>query len=169
MNTSMKNIFLFVFILFTCCSIIRKKQSNNGEALFYTNGVYNAYSDTLCSDISYQIHNDTVAENYFSLVVYQVKGRWAKVSAYSPDTSFKERAWINLSKIGVKVIEYPVLYEEPNKSSSKIKIVGYNYQYLKILNYKNGWFKVQYTNGNKVYTGWLPPDNQCGNPYTSCC
>lgn len=30
------------------------------------------------------------------------------------------------------------------------------------------WLKVKRIKGDKIYTGWLSPEMQCDNPYSTC-
>ncbi len=135
------------------------------EALLKSNGIHNAYAKkTNQSEVLYEIHNDTIIENYFTLVIIQIQDNWAKVSAFSPNKEIKEKGWVQLSRIGILPAEYPVLYNEPDDKSEFKKVKNYNWNYLEILDCKGKWLKVKFENN----VGWLPPNNQCANPYTTC-
>lgn len=39
---------------------------------------------------------------------------------------------------------------------------------IKIIDFENDWLKIKFNYNNSIYVGWLPPEMQCGNPYTTC-
>lgn len=79
------------------------------------------------------------------------------------------------STIGVYARAYPVgdslrLMNVPEKSSTArtIKIIN-NMQFFRIINCNaEGWVKVSIQVGGEKYEGWLSPQDQCDNPYTTC-
>jgi len=139
------------------------------EALLKTNGIHKVYADTFTnSKVVYELNNDTIKENYFIIIIYQINNNWAEISAYSPNEEIQQKGWIQLFNIGILTSDYPILFDKPNKNSSFIMIKNYDYNYLDIIDCKNNWLKVKYLDKVNIYRGWLPPDNQCANPYTTC-
>ena len=39
---------------------------------------------------------------------------------------------------------------------------------IEIMDFENNWLKIKFKYKNEIYIGWLPPEMQCGNPYTTC-
>lgn len=79
------------------------------------------------------------------------------------------------STIGVYARVYPVgdslrLMSAPGKSSTSqaIKIIN-NMQFFRIINCNaDGWVRVSIQVSGEKYEGWLSPEDQCDNPYTTC-
>lgn len=60
------------------------------------------------------------------------------------------------------------LYENPDIKSQPI-FQSTKQQTMIIYGVQNGWLLVKAENdANQTVIGWLPPDMQCGNPYTTC-
>lgn len=61
------------------------------------------------------------------------------------------------------------LYEIPsNKGRIIITEKEYNPNMYQVLDVDGKWLKVQVENGGRMYVGWMPPDMQCANPYSTC-
>ena len=61
-----------------------------------------------------------------------------------------------------------VLYEYPDRKASVIVQIRAQ-QTVRIFGMKNGWLFVEArTDCGSCIRGWLPPELQCGNPYTTC-
>lgn len=79
------------------------------------------------------------------------------------------------STIGVYARAYPVgdslrLMSAPGKSSKSqaVKIIN-NMQFFRVINCNaDGWVKVSIQVSGEKYEGWLSPEDQCDNPYTTC-
>lgn len=123
------------------------------------------YRDTL----DYVI-NDTVNENYFNGVIYQIKDKFAYIKG---SYTFSEKiieGWIELKYIGIYLImesKIP-LYVSPNILTNKVFIQDPEWYPLEIFNCSQGWLYVKYRDKKQNKTGWLPPEFQCFNPYTTC-
>lgn len=97
------------------------------------------------------------------------------VIAYSGiDDSILAKGWIyKKNHLGIYSSAYGhkrcSLYEMP---SNKAKIVltekEYNPDVYQVLDFEGKWLKVQVKNKSRVYVGWMPPEMQCANPYTTC-
>ena len=60
------------------------------------------------------------------------------------------------------------LYAEPSYMSDSIIVVG-TYDELPVIKYNNGWiYTVAYDTTGGEFAGWLSPQYQCANPYTTC-
>jgi len=162
-------VFILTTLLLGLSSHTEAQNICDCEVLLKRNGTHQVYQKkSVKSKVIYKLSNDTIKENYYIVIVYKTTNRWAYISAYSPDSTIDQKGCILKKKLGILTSEYPVLYKHHNKKSKKIQIENYKYDYLNILNCKDGWLKVKYYNGKKIYKGWLPPDNQCANPYTTC-
>ncbi len=165
----MKALILISLIISLTLNSCSSQENCTCEVLLKTNGLHKVYADnSINSKVLYVLNNDTIKENYFIVIIYQINNKWAKISAYSPNKEIKRKGWIQLSELGILTSDYPVLYNKQDKNSSTNKIKDYNYDYLNIIDCNKNWIKVKYMNKTVDYSGWLPPDNQCANPYTTC-
>ncbi|MCX6319477.1 MAG: hypothetical protein NTW29_19525 [Bacteroidetes bacterium] len=60
-----------------------------------------------------------------------------------------------------------LLYKEPKKKEVVFKAPP-SVKELEVLACKDGWLKIRTKDREKRYTGWIPPESQCSNPYTTC-
>ncbi|MPM49013.1 hypothetical protein SDC9_95741 [bioreactor metagenome] len=102
-----------------------------------------------------------------------VKGKKAYVSASKilHDT-IPKIGWIETKYLGIYATDWTnvKLYSHPN-INSKVKsiIIRPEWYPFNILKCKGNWLYVSYLDGDGVIKeGWLPPDNQCSNPYSTC-
>ena len=87
-----------------------------------------------------------------------------------------EEGWIKEdSTIGVYARVYPVgdslrLMSAPGKSSiAKPLKIAYTTQLFQVIDCNlKGWLKVSILFDGKKNEGWIAPEDQCDNPYTTC-
>lgn len=79
--------------------------------------------------------------------------------------------YIPQGKLGVNTRNYDLelyLYEQPSRNSS-VALKFHEPQTVAIYGIEEGWLYVEaLSDDGKPVRGWLPPDRQCGNPYTTC-
>jgi hypothetical protein len=157
------------FILIFLTPLTNCNKNTHCEVLLKDMGRYNVYEKpTTQSRIIYIINNDTILENYYTIVIHKIRHNWGLITAYSPKKSIDKQGWIPLEKLGILISGTPVLYKKPDKQSEKVEIIEYDYGYLNVHNCLNRWLLVSYSTGSINYRGWLAPENQCANPYTTC-
>ena len=130
------------------------------------------YKNNNSKIVNYEIINDTVKEEYYSLYIDKIKRKHVLVEAYTPFDRIKKVGWINIKYLGI----YPSsffkinLYSKPNlKSKIKSQIIKPEYFPFNILDCSGEWLYVKYLDAdNKYKEGWLAPDDQCSNPYSTC-
>lgn len=61
-----------------------------------------------------------------------------------------------------------VLYNSPCTQSVKEQCDTYVAEPLFIIDVHNTWLKVQFEESGKKYEGWIPKEEYCSNPYTTC-
>jgi len=124
--------------------------------------------DTTCF-----IMNDTITEDYFGINIIKVKHNRALISAYATlyDTIAKI-GWIQIKFLGIYPSKFtPInLYCKPDiRSKVKSTIVKPEYYPFNILDCKGKWLRVSYYDvDKKKKIGWLSPEDQCSNPYSTC-
>ena len=82
--------------------------------------------------------------------------------------------WIEKSQhIGVYSRVYEggkslILYAEPKKGVAIAKIAGYTPKLIPVTDCSKGWAKVKVMNKGKEVEGWMPPEEQCTDSYSTC-
>ena len=44
----------------------------------------------------------------------------------------------------------------------------YSSKDIEVLDFENNWLKIKFNYKGRSYNGWLSPEMQCANPYTTC-
>lgn len=166
-------ILLIVVSLISSCNAQNISNCNCGTLLIPTQKLIPIYEKPNGKIIT-QIINDTIKEDYYSIqIIKQSKGfSFVRASAAIIDTTTKT-GWIETKYLGIYSSVYSdtlKLFTQPDKKS-KVKSVINNppYDLLNVIDCKNGWLYIKYLDIDKrTKEGWLSPDNQCSNPYTTC-
>lgn len=94
------------------------------------------------------------------------------VSAMYTLTNGTSRGWVKKSAvIGTYLTSYTgniAIYSEPSKKSNKSTIPEWTNQLVQVSACKSNWVKISLWQKGKLYIGWIPPETQCANPYTTC-
>ena len=77
------------------------------------------------------------------------------------------------NKLGIYSAAYGdlhcILYEKPyDRERVVVTEKEYNPNIHEVLDFEGKWLKVRIKIEDKVYIGWMPPEIQCSNPYTTC-
>lgn len=144
----------------TCTAILFKQQQQ--VPLLNNKGKVTCY-----------IMNDTIKEDYYAVTIFKISHNMAYVSASATlyDT-IPRQGWIKIKYLGI----YPSsffkinLYSKPDlKSKIKSQIIKPEYYPFNILDCSGEWLYVKYFDADKKYKkGWLAPEDQCSNPYSTC-
>lgn len=83
------------------------------------------------------------------------------------------QGWVSQSKwLGIYARNYSntalALYAAPLLKSPVKILVPNNSAFYPVRQCRGRWLYVRLGWHGKVYQGWLPPDMQCANPYTTC-
>jgi hypothetical protein len=85
-----------------------------------------------------------------------------------------DSGWIRKDRhIGIRARNYqgqPLpMFKGPDESSGvRIYYPGYTSRLYQVTDFSGNWLKVKITFRKKTYSGWLAPEMQCSNVYTSC-
>ncbi|WP_147323392.1 hypothetical protein [Chitinophaga silvatica] len=145
------------------CSVIIDP-SYNGKV-----GIYNSAFKL----VKYLKHSESKEED--DCLVFSIKGEndsmFFGTIGYAIAGS-KQDGWIKKTKyIGLYSRAYNgdlLVYELPDIKSKKTVIKEYLVDLLPVISCRNGWVKVIIKLDNKTISGWLPPEMQCDNPFTTC-
>lgn len=61
-----------------------------------------------------------------------------------------------------------LLYTSPNEQCNKEQCDAYIADPLYIIDVCGTWLKVRFEMSGKVFEGWIPPEEYCSNPYSTC-
>ena len=123
--------------------------------------------------------NDTMRENYVFIDIYQIKNGMAEISANYFFDSISGVAcpsvygWMEVKFIGTNLANYSSIvkaYASPNRSSDVVFEIVYPHwgDWYPVKDASKGWLYIQNIY-NASQCGWVAPEDQCNNPYTTCC
>lgn len=121
------------------------------------------------------LRNNIEEEDFVIFDLLQKQDSMYYVIAYSGSTDdVLAIGWISQkTKLGVYSAAYGdlhcSLYKTPfDRKQIIITEAVYNPNMYEVLDFEGKWLKVRVEINNKFYVGWLPPEMQCANPYTTC-
>ena len=123
------------------------------------------------------IRNNADEENFVLFDLLQKNDSMFYVAAYySLDDDFIAKGWVFKCKHFVvydrmyNPEKYPlILYEKPNDTSRIIcKKMYYTIGAHEVIDFSGKWLKVKVIINRKMYEGWLSPEMQCCNVYSTC-
>lgn len=120
--------------------------------------------------IKYLGHNFK-EEDYLLFTIKNSNDSMYYVEAFYAIAGNNKKGWISKGvKIGIfsKIYKGKLsVYNFPDRKSNKTSL-SYMSDELSVMDYRDGWLKVKiFIKGNNVI-GWLAPEDQCSNPYTTC-
>lgn len=123
------------------------------------------------------ILDDTIKENYYNVYIMNIKNKraYVNVSATLYDT-IPKTGWVETKYLGIRGANWNengslYLYKKPSKLSKiKSTIIEPPYFYsMNVLKCYKNWLYVSFLDvDNIMKEGWLSPNNQCSNPYSTC-
>lgn len=119
------------------------------------------------------VKNDIENENYVMFELLQKNDSMFYVIAYwSLDNDMIAKGWISKnSHLGIYSATYNsdfILYKEPHNRKNIIVADEYNSQIYEVIDFDGRWLKIRTEIENIIYTGWIPPEMQCSNVYSTC-
>jgi hypothetical protein len=120
----------------------------------------------------YAIKNDSINEIYYNFFISESKENLLKVVPTSINDSLKKTGWIRNKYVGIYSKNYnrPLnLYSEANNQSKKRHIIDeYITEPLTIITCSKKWLYVSVMIKSSKYEGWMAPEDQCANVYSTC-
>jgi len=130
------------------------------------------YSDSNSQKVLYYIKNDSINEIYYNLSILESNKNLLKTIPTSINDTIKKPGWIKNENVGIYSATYNRvlhLYAKPDKQSNILfSIKEYFIQPLTVLSCSGKWLNVEVKLKNKVYKGWMAPEDQCANVYSTC-
>lgn len=189
----MRNLFVFYFVLLLSCGNVASKkgvkevvinvplseQPKNIATIFldidFTETI-NLY-DRPDGKIVATLKNNIKEENFVLFSLLQKNDSMFYVIAYhSLKEDIIERGWVfKNSHFGIysranDAVNRPlILYKNPNDTSQIVaKKTEYDPAMYEVIDFEEKWLKIKTKINNKTYQGWLPPEMQCSNVYSTC-
>ncbi len=139
-------------------------------AIDYKNKV-TFYNTATKQKIIKQLGHNFKDEDYLLFSIHDSNDSMYYVEASYAIAGKPIKGWISKkTKLSVFAKAYNkrlILYKSYSKKMGKTTI-DYVTKELEILNYHDGWLKVRVALNKKSFWGWIPPGEQCSNPYTTC-
>ena len=157
---------LISVLLFSCQPSVSQCDKANFEGFTHYESTFLIIYKTPKGEILKEIGSDEEAG--WIAKIKGLQGDYFKVDIV--DLKIKD-AWVLKKSISVNTRNYDnqiiSLYQSYDKSS---KPVGYlqKEQTVRVLNACGKWIYIEGMGGNGKIQGWLEPEMQCGNPYTTC-
>lgn len=121
-----------------------------------------------------RIQHNFKSQDFLTLTISESSGDYFHVLAsYSIDDGPDTKGWVKASKIiGIYSANYSenlILYDRPHSNGKKVVVVKeYINTFLKVVGCHQKWLKIELNYKGKKFVGWMPPEMQCDNPYTTC-
>lgn len=148
-----------------CSALIDPEFSKEIEVYEWPNG-----------KLKQKIQSNHIDEDFIMLsMIGRQNGFYRVKASYSIAGQIVE-GWIKQDiHIGVYARAYPVgdslrLMSAPEKTSTANSLkIGYTTQLFEVIDCNSkGWLKVSILLNGKRLEGWIAPEDQCDNPYTTC-
>ncbi len=170
----MKKVIFLLLSSLLCCLVVKGQTTSQEQGLsaFLIDSNALLYSHPIGDKTILSIDNSNNDFFQISLIKKSHKRYFVRIEKMSEKDSYAWYGWLSRSSVGITFKSQEIsLYKRCKKSSNTRKLtipLGTTNAY--VLNYKdNGWMKISfYLNGSHL-TGWLPPEFQCSNYFTSCC
>ncbi len=120
------------------------------------------------------VRNDIERENIVMFDLLAKNDSLFYVIAYwALDNDIIAKGWIHKeSHLGIFSAAYDqnfVLYKEPNTRSEVVLVdEEYNPEMYEVTDFEGKWLKINAKIRGQVYSGWMPPELQCSNVYSTC-
>ncbi len=129
------------------------------------------YKNATSHQVVDSIVNDSIEEIFYCVSINRSACKRALISTFVDEDLLKKHSgWIEWENLGVRLNCCDTVYirEKPN---SKANVVGFYYMaawlyVYPIMKAKNGWLYM-YDKGRNI-KGWVAPNAQCINSYTTC-
>ena len=167
--------YLFLLLCLCCIQVYGQKHDCNAKAFLSINykGKIPLYASLSCDTVLTYLENDYENENILHFHIKKQCDKMLYVHVSDLYNQLNADWWLFL---GDYVCVYSrayqgslKLYNAPCESSGINSVVeGYDLGMYIVVGCSGDWLKVKRIKGDKIYTGWLSPEMQCDNPYSTC-
>ena len=120
------------------------------------------------------VQNDIEEEDFVMFDLLQKQDSMYYVIAYSGLTNrMLAKGWISKNNhLDIYFSAYDsdlIVYKNANDRGVKMfSDKEHLFNDIEVLDFENNWLKIKFNYKGRSYNGWLPPEMQCANPYTTC-
>ena len=120
------------------------------------------------------VQNDIEEEDFVMFDLLQKQDSMYYVIAYSGLTNrILAKGWISKNNhLDIYFSAYDsdlIVYKNANDRGVKMfSDKEHLFKDIEVLDFENNWLKIKFNYKGRSYNGWLPPEMQCANPYTTC-
>lgn len=124
--------------------------------------------------ITKYVQNDIEEGDFVMFDLLQKQDSMYYVVAYSGLTDrILAKGWISKKNhLDIYFSTYDrdlIIYKNANDRKKKMfSDKEYLFDNIEVLDFENNWLKIKFNYKGRSYNGWLPPEMQCANPYTTC-
>ena len=170
----MKKYILLIFIILLLTVLICSKNKSKDTCcevefvLIPKQQLIPIYKDYKNHVVINSILNDTISENYFIGVIYEIKNNFSRIKGSYVFGEEIIEGWIKTEHLGIYLSDFlnVSLYSKPFYSSKKWILKNPEWYPIPIIKCKNNWVYVKYIDSHQKKSGWIPPEHQSSNPYT---
>lgn len=165
----MRTVKLLTTFLFLYSSLYLYSQV--GYAIFTPNSQSKAYlyKSAYSMHVVDSIVNDSIAEVLYCVGINKTKRDRALVSSFIGGGLTYHSGWMDWENLGIRMTCGTILIrKKPNRNAAIVDSL-YMPDWIDVFSIKkakNEWLYVD--DKNKNIKGWLAPEYQCSNPYTTC-
>lgn len=174
MRLQLKTIVILILGTFLISCTMQESSMMNGTCVLNNKQIWNhVFSDAdISSEKIDSLTNDTINEDYQQVIIRDIKNGMAQIE-YDVDIVRVGLGWINMACLAINpsTTERIPLYSKPDTKSRVayyIENPSWGDLYT-ITGCKDNWLEIEFTENGIIKKGWLSPDFQCANPYSSCC
>lgn len=156
---------MLLFIYSSLCSM-------NNRSVLVTKQNYTSVFDAPNGCIIDSIRNELDLDRIYSVTIEEINDKWIKIKAYDPlaENIIYHAGWVLKGDVGVYLKDFNnvKIYEQPN-IHAKIKKYYTNPEWgpYVIFDLKDEWLLIEYNDDGTSQRGWIPPEYQASNPYTT--
>ena len=121
------------------------------------------------------LKNDSLKENYLLVKAEKDSAGFVYGAIFYANSGKPKKGWIKKNKfLGTYSRNYGpelILYSDTDSKSKPAFIIREHVSeigFCTVTQCRNKWVYVKLSNGTKEFSGWLSPNMQCANPYTTC-
>lgn len=120
------------------------------------------------------VQNDIEEEDFVMFDLLQKQDSMYYVIAYSGLTNrILAKGWISKNNhLDIYFSAYDsdlIVYKKANDRGVKMfSDKEHLFKDIEVLDFENNWLKIKFNYKGRSYNGWLSPEMQCANPYTTC-
>lgn len=168
--------FIYVFILCLCSLPVFSQKWECNVTTFLDpefKGEIAVYENYSKEKILGYLKNDESNENIISFQIKKQINDMIYVQAFDLYNTVNIAGWIQFNNyIGIYSRAYQgnlKLYKSPNiESDINCIIKEYDPEVYTVIGCCKDWLKVKRILHGKTYIGWMSPEMQCANPYSTC-